>query len=344
MPVIDHIRDAEQLEDLLSEPTEGVIEILAQLEGDVIILGVAGKMGPSLARMVRRASDAAKVRRCVIGVARFSSPEIEAALHRDGVETIRCDLLDPDQLESLPDVPNVVSMVGRKFGSSGQEALTWAVNTSLPGLIGRKFRRSRIVAFSTGNVYGLTPVKGSGSKETDLLDPRGEYAMSCVGRERLYEHASRSLDIPMAVIRLNYAAEMRYGVLVDLAQRVMAEEPIDLEMGYLNAIWQADASAIALQTFAHLASPPFVLNVSGPELLSVRAIAEEIGRLVQKPVSFQNQESAEALLSDTHRSLGLFGPPRVNAEQLIRWTADWIGRGGETLGKPTHFEVRDGRY
>src|SRR2546426_11108791 len=246
------IETVEQLEDLLSEPTPGVIETLGRLEGDLILLGVAGKMGPTLARMAKRASDLAKVQRRVVGVSRFSSREQETQLQAHGIETIRCDLLDEESIARLPEVLNVIYMVGFKFGATGQEATTWAMNSYLPGVICRKFRRSKIVAFSTGNVYGLTPVSGGGSRETDVPNPVGEYAMSALGRERVCEYFSRSLKIPMALIRLNYAAELRYGVLVDLAQRVWAEQPIDLAMGYFNTIWQGDANAMTLQAFGHV--------------------------------------------------------------------------------------------
>lgn len=338
------IEDVEQLEDLLSEPTEGVIETLARLDGDLIVLGVAGKMGPTLARMARRAFDAAGLRRRVIGVARFSTGDHEARLQARGVETIRADLLDQDQLDALPDAPNVVFMAGMKFGSTGQESLTWAMNTYLPGMVCRKFRRSRIVAFSTGNVYGLTPVQGGGSREADPLEPRGEYAMSCLGRERIFEHFGRTLGIPLALIRLNYATEMRYGVLVDLARKVESGEPIDLAMGHLNAIWQGDANALALRAFDSAAVPPFVLNLTGPELLSVRQVVEEFGRLLGKSPLIEGIEAPDALLNDSRLALGMYGPPRIDAAQLVRWIADWVRRGGETLDKPTHFEVRDGRF
>jgi nucleoside-diphosphate-sugar epimerase len=235
-------------------------------------------------------------------------------------------------------------MVAMKFGSTGQEARTWAVNAYLPGLICQKFRRARIVAFSTGNVYGLTPVALGGSVETDALAPAGEYAMSCVGRERIYEHFSRTLNIPMALLRLNYATEMRYGVLVDLAQKVRAGMPIDLRMGHLNAIWQADANAAALCAFAHAASPPFVVNVAGPELLSVRRLAGQFAALLEKPVTFTGTEAPDALLSNGQLGHRLFGYPRVPAGQLVEWVADWLRRGGTTLDKPTHFEVRDGSF
>ncbi|HXG12467.1 MAG TPA: NAD-dependent epimerase/dehydratase family protein [Gemmataceae bacterium] len=340
----DTIANVEQLEDLLSEPTEGAIDTLGRLEGDLILLGVGGKMGPTLARMARRASDAAGVRRRVIGVSRFSDEHLEEQLRRHGIETIRCDLLDPAQLDRLPDVPNVIYMVGMKFGSTGQEARTWAMNSYLPGMVSQKYRRSRIVAFSTGNVYGLTPAYLGGSRETDALNPLGDYAMSCVGRERIFEHFSRTLGIPMALLRLNYATEMRYGVLVDIARRVAAGEEIDLTMGCLNAIWQADANAMTLQALDHVASPPTVLNIAGPELLSVRRVAEEFGRLLGKSVVFRGSEAGDALLSNGQLAHRLFGYPRVSAGQMIHWIADWVKRGGVNLGKPTHFEVRDGLF
>jgi nucleoside-diphosphate-sugar epimerase len=341
---VDRIEDVEHLEELLSEPTPAAIEAMARLDGDLILLGVAGKMGPTLARMVRRASDLAGVRRRIIGAARFSDARQQAQLETHGIETIRCDLLDPAQLARLPEVPHVVYLVGMKFGSSGQEALTWAMNCWLPGTVCQKYRQSRIVAFSTGNVYGLAPVRLGGSVESDALNASGDYAMSCVGRERMFEYFSRTYHIPMTVLRLNYATEMRYGVLVDLAQRVAQSQPIDLAMGHLNAIWQADANAMALGSFDHVASPPLVINVAGPELLSVRRAAEQFGRLLDRPVAFQGSESADAFLSNGQLGHRLFGYPRVSAGQMITWIADWVARGGESLGKPTHFEVRDGKF
>ena len=338
------VADVEQLEDLLSEPDQGVLDTLSRLDGDLLVLGAAGKMGPTLARMARRASDAAGVRRRVFAVSRFSAPGGEARLRAHGVETIRCDLLDPQQLAALPEVPNVLALAVMKFGATGQEALTWAMNCHLPGMISQKFRHSRIVAFSSGNVYGLAPVALAGSLETDALHPVGEYALSCVGRERVYEHFSRALGIPVALLRLNYAVELRYGVLADLARQVWAGEGIDLGMGHVNVIWQADANAMALRAFDHAASPPFVVNLAGPELLSVRRVAEEFGRLLGKPVSFRGSEGSDALLSNGQQGHRLFGYPRVSAQQAMHWVADWVRRGGESLGKPTHFEVRDGRF
>lgn len=338
------IRDVGHLEDLLSEPSEGVIEAMARVEGDIIVLGASGKMGPTLARMARRASDAAGVNRRVLGVARFGNEAEAEKLAAHGVEVIRCDLIEPAQLDLLPEVPNVVFLAGMKFGTTGQEAMTWAINTFLPGLVCRKFRRSRIVALSTGNVYGLTPIDRGGSREADAPDPRGEYAMSCLGRERIFEHFGRTMDIPVALIRLNYATEMRYGVLVDVARKVAAGEPIDTAMGHLNAIWQGDANAMVLRAFDQADVPPAILNVTGPERLSVREVAGEFGRLLGREVAFRGEEAPDALLSDANKAISLFGPPRVDAGRMIAWIADWVARGGPSLGKPTHFEVRDGQF
>ncbi|MGA2621023.1 MAG: NAD-dependent epimerase/dehydratase family protein [Thermoguttaceae bacterium] len=338
------IAGVEQLEELLSRPVPGLVEALSRLEGDILVLGASGKMGPSLARMARRASDAAGRPGRVIGVARFSDPQARKALEAHGVETIQGDLLDPAFIDALPDAPNVVYMVGVKFGTTGNEPFTWAVNTCVPALVCRKFRRSRIVAFSTGNVYGLAPAGGSGSLESDPPRPCGEYAMSCLGRERIFEFFAHALGTPMVLFRLNYAVEMRYGVLVDLAQTIMRGEPIDLSMGYANVIWQGDAAAMALAALGAAVSPPLALNVTGPERLSIRAVCEAFGRQLGQPVRFSGVEAAEALLSDARAALARFGPPRVTPERMIGWIAQWLRRGGATLGKPTHFESRDGKF
>jgi nucleoside-diphosphate-sugar epimerase len=338
------IRDLDELEDLLSEPTEGVTSALAALDGDIVILGVGGKMGPTLARMAKKASDLAGISRRVIGVSRFSSSKLESQLQAWGVETVRCELLDPKQLSALPDAANIVFMAGMKFGCTGQESRTWAMNSFLPGLVSERYRNGRIAAFSTGNVYGLSPVSRGGSLEEDSPNPAGEYAMSCLGRERIFEHFSRANQTKMSILRLNYATELRYGVLVDIAQRVHSGQPVPLAMGYLNAIWQGDACAMSLQSLACASVPPFVINIAGPELLSVRKVAEQFGELFHKPVRFEGQESDDALLSNAKKSYELFGRPHVHAEQMISLIADWVSRGGATLAKPTHFEERAGRF
>ncbi|MFL5640286.1 MAG: NAD-dependent epimerase/dehydratase family protein [Gemmatimonadaceae bacterium] len=338
------IADVQQLDALLSEPPRYVVDTLRNLDGDVLVLGVAGKMGPTLAMMAQRAFTAAGTRRRVIGVARFTDPSQQQSLEAAGIETLRCDLLNEHEIQRLPDAPNIVYMAGRKFGSTGLESLTWSMNTYVPALVARRFASSRIVAFSTGNVYGLTAVAGEGSRETDVPQPVGEYAMSCLGRERMFEYFSSRFATRVAILRLNYAVEMRYGIIADLARRIAADETIDLTMGYFNAIWQADANAMALASLQHAASPPLILNIAGPEQLSVRAVCTDLAARLQRSVSFSGEEATDALLSNGERARALFGRPRVGVAQLIEWTADWLRRGGATLGKPTHFESRDGRF
>jgi nucleoside-diphosphate-sugar epimerase len=337
------IENESDLEDRLSEPTAEVVATLGRLKGDMIFLGVAGKMGPTLARMAKRASDLAGTQRRIIGVSRFSS-EGPATLQTFGIEPIRCDLLDPDQVARLPDAANVVYMAGRKFGSTGDESTTWAHNSFLPGLVCQRYRDSRIVAFSTLNVYGLAPIAGGGSREGDPLNPVGEYAMSCLGRERIFEHFSKKFGTPVALLRLNYACELRYGVLVDLARQIWDGNAVPLGVGYFNTIWQGDANAMSLRAFDRVATPAWVVNVSGPERLSVRAVCERFGQLMKKPVRFLGSESNSAFVADPRQGQELLGPSHVSAEQLIEWVANWVARGGRNLGKPTHFDARDGKY
>jgi nucleoside-diphosphate-sugar epimerase len=338
------IADVDALELALSEPNESTVRALAALPGDILVLGCGGKMGPTLARMAKRASDASGISRRIMAVSRFSSPQLPAKLRSWGIETISCDLLDPTSLAKLPDAPSVIYMAGMKFGTTGQQSLTWAMNSFLPGLVADRFRNSRIAAFSTGNVYGLTPVSRAGSQETDELSPVGEYAISCLGRERIFEHFSRTANVKTSILRLNYATELRYGVLVDIAQRVHSGKPVPLSMGYLNAIWQADANNMSLQSLLHTASPPFVVNIAGPELLSVRNVAQDFAKRFGKSVQFESAEAPDALLSNAQKALQLFGKPRVSYEQMTTWIADWVERGGETLAKPTHFENRAGKF
>lgn len=338
-----NVRTEVELEDSLSEPTETVIETLARVPGDILFLGVAGKMGPSMARMARRAADLAGVKRRVIGVARFTEGG-EAQLQSWGVETIRCDLLDAAAVARLPDAPNIVYLAGRKFGSTGDEPLTWAMNCVVPTIVCQRYRSSRIVTLSTGNVYGLVDVADEGSRETDPLAPVGEYAMSCLGRERVFQHFSRSHGTPTALIRLNYACDLRYGVLVDLARSVWESRPVDLRMGHFNTIWQGDGNALTLTALGHTASPTWIANITGPERLSVRETCEHFGRVMHRSVEFTGVEEATALLSDCSQSLRTLGSPRVSATTLIEWVAGWTMSGGRLLGKPTHFESRDGRF
>jgi len=334
-----------QLERALSEPSDATIEMLARLDGDVMILGVGGKMGPSMALMVRRALDSAGVQRRVIGVSRFSNPAVAQSLDEAGVEPFAGDLTNAAFLDSLPDAENVIHLAGTKFGTVSDAGQTWAVNVFLPGLVANRFRQSRIVALSSGNVYGLVSVDGArGSVETDPLDPQGEYAMSVVGRERVFDYFSRTNGTRMSIVRLNYSTELRYGVLVDLALKVFRNEPVSLNMGYFNAIWQRDACEKVLGSLDYVGVPPLVLNITGPERLSCRHVCERFGELMDRRVRFVGSESPTALLSDSSRATILLGPPTSQFEDIAPLTADWIVRGGEIWNKPTQFEVRDGRF
>ena len=318
--------------------------MLAQTEGDLLVLGVAGKMGPTLARMAQRAFAAAGSKQRVVGVARFSDPAARQSLERCGIQTIACDLMDESALAKLPDAPNVMFMAGMKFGSTGNEPLTWAMNAHLPAMVCRRYRGGRIAAFSTGNVYGLTPLATGGSLEGDVPNPVGEYAMSCLGRERMFQHFSRVDGSPTSILRLNYACELRYGVLVDLAQKVWGNVPVDLKMGTFNVIWQGDANAMALASLAQAASPAFVLNIAGPETLSVRRVCQQFGRMMGREPQFVGAEASDALLNNGQVGHRRYGYPRVGAEQMMDWVAAWVMAGGPTLNKPTHFEARSGKF
>jgi nucleoside-diphosphate-sugar epimerase len=339
------IRTEAELDEVLSDPPAGCVEALARLDGDLMILGAGGKIGPTLARMARRAVAAGDRPKRVIAVSRFSSPGMDARLRADGVEAIACDLQDRRALAALPDAPNIVFMAGRKFGSEGAEWLTWAMNAYLPGLVMERFPEARIVALSTGNVYPFTPVAEGGATEDHPVAPVGEYAASCLGRERVMEHFSRLNGTPVALVRLNYAIDLRYGILLDVAQKVRAGQPVDVTMGNANVIWQGDAAAVILRSLALCASPPAVLNLSGPETVSVRWLATRFAELFDVPPPvFTGVEAPTALLSNAGRCHRLFGYPRVSLDQMVRWVADWVDRDGVTLDKPTHFETRDGRF
>ena len=338
------IQTVAQLEAILSEPSDAVVDMMRRIPGDIIFLGVGGKIGPSLAWMAKRASDLAGTPRRIIGVSRFTSGSEEAGLQANGIETIRCDLLDEAAVAQLPQAPNVIYLPALKFGSHERVAAMWAINTWLPSVVCRQFRGSRIVAYSTGAVYGMSSVRGRGAIETDQPEPVGEYAMSCLGRERMFEYFARATGVSVAIIRLFYASELRYGVLVDIAHKVQAGEPIDLAMGHFNMIWQGDNNAMTLLALEHASSPPFVLNVTGPDVLSVREVAESIGQRLGRRPNFCGEEMDTCCLGDAKQSHQLFGVPAIRVEQMMDWVASWVRSGGEYLGKPTHFDRRDGKY
>jgi nucleoside-diphosphate-sugar epimerase len=336
----DTIKDIDALDELLCRPSQALIDDLAELDGDIMILGVAGKMGPTLAGLAKAASK----RRRVIGVARFSDPSARAWLEARGIETISCDLLDQRAIKTLPRSKNIVFMAGRKFGAEGDLSLTWAMNAHVPALVAQAFPGSRIVAFSTGCVYPFVPVTGSGADETVPPDPPGEYAQSCVGRERMFEYFSRKFATPGRLFRLNYAIDMRYGVLHDIATKILQVEPIDVSLGHVNCIWQGDAASQALRCLAYCDTPTSPINVSGHERLAVRDLAASLGkRLNRKPI-IVGAEQPTAWLTDTAQAAKLLGLPMVDTKRLIAWTADWVSRSMPSLGKPTKYEVRDGRY
>ena len=334
------IADIDALDELLCRPSQALIDDLTKVEGDIMVLGVAGKMGPTLAALAK----AALPDRRIIGVARFSEAGVEEWLRARGVETIPCDLLDEAAIRRLPQAPNIIFMAGRKFGAEGNLALTWAMNSHVPALVAQAFPASRIVAFSTGCVYPFVPVDGKGSDESMPPNPPGEYAQSCVGRERMFEYFSHQFKTPGRLFRLNYAIDMRYGVLHDIATKVLKGTPIDVSLGHVNFIWQGDAAAQALRCLAHCDTPTSPINVSGHEILAVRDLAAKFGARFGRAPVIIGKEEPTAWLTNTSQAVKLFGLPIVDTAQLIAWTADWVARSMPSLGKPTKYEVRDGRY
>lgn len=337
-----------QLDALLSEPSPAALAALSTLDSDLLILGVGGKMGLTLARMAVRAISQLGLPYRVYGVARFSRPEAQSQLEAWGVEPVQADLLDRQALAMLPPSRNVIFMAGQKFGTQDNEARTWAVNTTLPAMVAEHLAahdpQTRVVVFSTGNVYPLTPIAQGGAGETTPPAPQGEYAMSCLGRERVFEYVSQQTGLACAFMRLNYAIDLRYGVLLDIARQVYQGHPVDLSMGAANVIWQGDANAHALALLSHCRRPPAVFNITGPETVSIRWLAQEFGRHFNCPVQFVGQEAETALLSNAAQAQAHFGYPRVSLQQLITWTAAWVAADGPTLNKPTHFQTRDGAF
>lgn len=337
------INNEPALEELLTRPSQADLEAASQLCGDVIVLGAGGKMGPSLVGRMRRAIQEAGLQHKVIAVTRKDHNGLLACYSR-GNDVIEADLLDPTTYDGLPDAPNMVFMAGRKFGSVADQPLTWATNVWMAGLAAQRFRTARIVAFSTGNVYPFTAVDSAGANENTPVAPIGEYAQSALARERIFEYFANVHKIPTLIYRLNYAVDLRYGVIVDIADKVLHELPIDLTTGYANIIWQGDANSYCLRSFALCDVPARHLNVTGLKIISVREVAEYFAHRFGKKPRFINTESQTALLSDASQCAQLLGPSTVNEEQLIEMTANWLSAGGTTLGKPTKFERRDGTF
>ena len=334
----------EKLDNLLTEPSDALVEDVKKIKGDIMVLGAGGKMGPSLCVLAKRAIEKAGVNKRVIAVSRFSDPIATELLHKNGVETISCDLLDIEALNNLPEVENIIYMAGRKFGTDGNEWQTWGMNATLPAFVAEKFKKSNIVVFSSGNIYPLASVTSKGCKETDKVGPIGEYTMSCLARERAFEYGANHYGTNVLIYRLNYAVDLRYGVLFDMANKIMKGEPIGVTTPYLNCIWQGSANEIAIRCLLHASSPAKIMNVTGIEKLNIKETAQKLADFLGKEVTFEGIESDNAYLSDATLSYETFGAPSVGAETLIKWQAEWILAGGRTLDKPTHFEERKGSY
>jgi nucleoside-diphosphate-sugar epimerase len=333
------IENEAQLIDQMTTPAQAVREAVSRLAGPVLLLGAAGKMGPTLAELLVRAGAPQ-----VIGVSRFSDQGQRDYLEGVGVRTLRADLLDAAALADLPEAPEVFLLAGFKFGASGDPSLTWAMNAYLPAQVVRRFPRARIVYVSSGNVYAFTPTAGRGAREEDTTGPIGEYAQSRLGGERLAQFMAQRQGTPLLIVRLFYATELRYGILHDLAWRIWQQEPIDLGMGHVNQLWQGDANAYLCRLFPFCQSPPAVLNMTGPETLPVRRLAQELGAALGREPIFVGQESDTALLGDASRLIARLGPPAVSIPQIIEWLAHWVKLGGPSLGKPTKYESRSGKF
>ncbi|MFB3904958.1 MAG: NAD-dependent epimerase/dehydratase family protein [Acidobacteriota bacterium] len=338
------IENEAELIECLSKPTAADCESLTRLGGDFLVLGAGGKIGPELSRRLKRAVDQAGLESRVIAVSRFTLPGVGEDLARAGVEVIECDLLRRSEYTRLPEAPNVFFLAGRKFGSTERSDLTWAMNAVVPAYAAERFASSRIVVFSTGNVYPFVPASSGGCSETDSVQPVGEYGQSCLARERVFEYFSRERQTRCLFFRLNYAVDLRYGVLVDIARKVRNGEPIELGVASFNVIWQGDVNSYAVRSLELCASPPRILNITGPETLSVRKTAEFFGHRFGRQPIFRGEESDRALLSNASQCHALLGYPEVPVQTLLDWVANWLECGGRTLNKPTHFEVSDGKY
>lgn len=343
-PIPERIADEPALEEFLAQPYPELVEMMRRLDGNIMVLGAGGKMGPSLARLAQRACADAEVTKTIYAVSRFSDERARQLMEDSGIRAISADLADPEQVNALPRVKNVIFMAGQKFGTIGDEPQLWIMNTVVPGNVARAFRDSRIVVFSTGCVYELRKGHNGGSRETDAVAPVGEYANSCVGRERVFQFYSQKYGTPVLLYRLNYAIDLRYGVLVDVAERISGGEPVNITVNAANVIWQGDANNRALLALEHAASPAVALNVTGPECVNIQDAARSLGKALGREVQFDGTDQGHCFLSDATLSNAMFGPPRVSVEQMMRWIVHWIQNGQRLLSKPTHFSVTDGQF
>lgn len=337
------IYNEKELDLLLTEPSEQLVEAVRSLSGDIAILGANGKMGLSQSIMAKRAIDKAGMKKQVYAVSRFSDREGRDKLDAYGIKTIACDLSDLEQVRQLPVTENMIFMAGRKFGTTGAEYLTWVMNVLVPANCARYYKGSRIVAYSTGNVYPGVKYETGGTKETDMTCPVGEYAQSCLGRERVFEYFAIADNTPVLLNRLNYATDLRYGVLYDIGSKIWNDEPVVTGVDYFNIIWQGDAVNYALLALQKVSSPATILNISG-SILSAKEVVEEMGVIMKKTVRFKSTCQGLSLITDVSKLLNWFGAPSVSSKELIRMQAEWIMQGGKSLNKPTHFEVDDGKF
>lgn len=338
------IKSESELDEIMTRPSPSLVKWITTLESPLVIVGAAGKMGPSLTVQLKRAADTANHNLKIIAVSRYSDPTVREWIEERGIQTLACDLLQRESLADLPDAPNIINLVGLKFGTAQNPSLTWAVNTLVPAHVTERYPKSRIVALSTGNVYPMVSVKDGGSIETDPITPIGEYANAAVARERLFEYHSHKFGTRIVLLRLNYAVDMRYGVLLEIAKSVWAEKPVDVKMGFFNCIWQGDANEMIIRSLDLAESPPAVFNLTGPEVLSVRKIAGRFGELMNRSVRLDGQEETTALLSDSSRLCNKVGEPPTSLDHVLQCTAHWVMHGGKTYGKSTHFQIRDGKY
>jgi nucleoside-diphosphate-sugar epimerase len=340
----ERITSEQQLDEVLTRPQPALIEAMGQIQSPLIVLGASGKMGPSLCALARRAAQASQHDLEIIAVSRFTDRHARDWLESLGVQTITCDLLDAEALWKLPDCSNLIYLVGMKFGTEQNPALTWAVNTLVPSYVAERYSKARVTAVSTGNVYPFMPVQSLGATEQDPPVPVGEYGTTALARERMFEYASQRHGTAVVLLRLNYAVELRYGVLADIARKVWHGDPIDVTTGYLNCIWQADANDLILRSLPYASRPPTIFNLTGPAVLSVRELAQRFSRLLDRPVQITGAEAETALLSNPARICAELGPPPTSLDRVLHWTAEWVKSGGADLNKPTHFEVRSGKF